>query len=70
MVAMHVRKAIRQIFRKTGRSRLPLTYGLFCVNTEFALAPAAVYYTRYAADRKCRELNESTVKRWSIRPLT
>jgi len=66
---MNVQKTIAKIFRKTGRSRMPLTYGLFCVNTEFALAPAAVYYTRYAADRKCRELNDSSSKRWSIRPL-
>jgi hypothetical protein len=67
---MNVRKTLRKIFgSKASRGRLPLTYGLFCVNTEFALAPAAVYYTRYAADRKCRELNTSSAKRWSIRPL-
>jgi len=68
---MNVKKALKQIFgsKSSRRSRLPLTYGLFCVNTEFALAPAAVYYTRFAADRKCRELNVNTAKRWSIRPL-
>jgi len=68
---MNVRRTLKRIFgsKASRRSRLPLTYGLFCINTEFALAPAAVYYTRYAADRKCRELNVSTAKRWSIRPL-
>ena len=68
---MNATKALTKIFgtKASRRRTLTLTYGLFCLNTEFAMAPAAVYYTRFAADRKCRELNESTANRWSIRPL-
>lgn len=68
---MNARKALTKIFgtKASRRRTMTLTYGLFCLNTEFALAPAAVFYTRFAAERKCRELNGNTANRWSIRAL-
>jgi hypothetical protein len=46
-----------------------IRYGLFCADTEFAMVPAVVFFTRYAASRRCRELNRRSGRQWVIRTL-
>lgn len=70
METMEVAKAA-EVTDAVGQS--PYTevkYGLFCANTEYEWTPVEMFYTRFAARRKCEELNRrSTEPRWYIRPL-
>lgn len=45
-------------------------YGLFSTDMKDGESPMARYYTRYAASRKCEELNTAkTDSRWFIRTM-
>ena len=47
-----------------------IKYGLFCEGTEFSNAPAITFYTRFAAEKKCRELNGKGARaQWFIRKV-
>ena len=64
-----------EYFAKTGhrfvRPVLTLRYGLFCNDSA---APAMTFHTRFAATRKCHELNRREERgtapdQWNVRVL-
>jgi hypothetical protein len=53
-----------------GADRSEFYYGLFCTDKKRRETPAAVYYTRFAAQKKCQELNPpGSEPRWFIRMI-